>query len=93
MICEENKKKYKLYNSILENKNILSRNLELMQLTNSQLQPFSQLRVHEILDKPVAKLNRIKFSTLITEDRMWNNIPNYHTWLSDTFGKLLSNIE
>ena len=89
--CEQNKKRYKLYNTILENKPIMERNLALMQLTDTQLQPFSQLRANEILDKKVLPLNRMKFGKLITEDRMWNNIPNYHTWLEDTFGKIIIN--
>ena len=69
----------------------MERNLALMQLTDTQLQPFSQLRANEILDKKVLPLNRMKFGKLITEDRMWNNIPNYHTWLEDTFGKIIIN--
>jgi hypothetical protein len=87
--CEQNKKKYKLYSTILENKNIVERNYALMQLKDTQLQPFTQLRVNEILNKPIGVLNRMRFSKLISEDRMWNNIKNHHTWLSDTFGRLL----
>jgi DNA polymerase-1 len=87
--CEQNKKKYKLYSNILENKNIVERNHALMQLKDTQLQSFTQLRVNEILDKPIGILNRIRFSKLIAEDRMWNNIKNHHTWLTDTFGKLI----
>lgn len=86
--CELNKKKYKLYNNILENKNILNRNYELMQLKDTQIQSFTQLRVNEILNKEIPILNKMKFSMLITEDRMSNNIPNYHAWISDVFGKL-----
>jgi DNA polymerase-1 len=90
--CEQNKKKYQLYSNILDNKLIMERNLALMQLHDTQLQSFSQLRVHEILNKPVPPINRIRFSTLINQDKMWNNIPNYHTWLSEVFGKLYTNV-
>lgn len=88
-ICEENKKKYKLYNTILENKNIMERNRQLMQLKDTQLQSFTQLRVNEILKKPVVALNRLRFGQLLSEDRMWGNIPNHHTWLTDVFGRLI----
>lgn len=88
--CEQNKKKYKLYNTILENKNILDRNYALMQLKDTQLQPFTQLRVNENLDKPLNILNRVRFGKLLAEDRMWNNIKNHHTWLSETFGRLIT---
>ncbi len=90
--CESNKKKYKLYNTILENKNIMERNHALMQLKESQIQSFSQLRVNEILKKEIPKLNRIKFSSLIAEDRMWSNIQNHNTWLTETFGRVNSYI-
>jgi 5'-3' exonuclease len=89
-VCEQNKKKYKLYSSILENKQILERNKTLMQLKDTQLQSFTQLRVHEILDKPVGILNRVKFGQLLAEDRMWGNIQNHHTWLNETFGRLIT---
>ena len=89
--CEQNKKKYKLYSNILENKNIVERNYALMQLKDTQLQSFTQLRVNEILNKPLGMLNRVRFSKLLAEDRMWNNIKNHHTWLSETFGKLILN--
>lgn len=89
LYCEQNKKKYKLYSTILENKSIVERNYALMQLKDTQLQSFTQLRVNEILNKPIGILNRVRFSKLLTEDRMWNNIKNHHTWLSDTFGRLI----
>jgi DNA polymerase-1 len=89
-VCEKNKKKYKLYNSILENKEILERNKLLMQLKDTQLQSFTQLRVHEILNKPVGILNRVRFGQLLAEDRMWGNIQNHHVWLNETFGRLIT---
>ena len=89
--CELNKKKYKLYSTILENKDIMDRNKQLMQLKNTQLQPFTQLRVNEMLNKKVSILNRVRFSKLLAEDRMWSVLPNHHTWLSDSFSKLIIN--
>jgi 5'-3' exonuclease len=86
--CENNQSKYKLYRNILENKNIVERNYTLMQLKDTEIQSFSQLRINEILDVPVKKLDRFSFSKLITEDKMWNNIPNYQVWLNESFGKL-----
>jgi len=85
---EANKKKYKLYNTILENKSIMERNRELMQLKNTQLQSFTQLRVNEVLNKPVNKINRIKFGQLISADRMSGNLPDYQYWLTDVFGRV-----
>ena len=86
--CENNQSKYKIYRTILENKDIVERNYTLMQLKDTEIQSFSQLRINEILDQPTKKLDRMGFSKLVTEDKMWNNIPNYQIWLNECFGKL-----
>ena len=59
-----------------------------MQLKDTQIQSFTQLRIEEIVDVEIPKLNRILFSKLITEDQMWNNIPNYQIWLNECFNTL-----
>ena len=86
--CENNSSKYKLYRTILENKDIVERKYTLMQLKETDIQSFSQLRINEILDLPTKKMDRIGFSKLVTEDKMWNNIPNYQIWLNECFGRL-----
>lgn len=85
---DSNKGKLKLYDSILDNKDILNRNYELMQLHESQIQSFTQLRINDIIDQSKLKLNRFEFSKLVTEDKIWNNIPNYQIWLGEVFTKL-----
>lgn len=91
--CENNSGKYKLYRTILDNKEIVERNHLLMQLKNTEIQSFSQLRINEILDQPTKKLDRVSFSKLVTEDKMWNNIPNYQIWLNECFGKLTTLVQ
>lgn len=86
--ADTHKGRYKLYDTILENKSILERNYALMQLNVSEMQGFTQLRVNEIIDANVTRLNRFEFSKLVNEDKIWNNIPNYQIWLSENFGKL-----
>ena len=36
------------------------------------------------------KIDKMTFSRLITEDKMWSNLPNYMVWLNETWGKLNS---
>lgn len=86
--ADTHKGKYKLYNTILENRDILERNYALMQLNTCEMQGFTQLRVDEIIDSNTTRLNRFEFSKLVTEDKIWNNLPNYQIWLSESFGKL-----
>jgi DNA polymerase-1 len=86
--CDTHKGKYKLYDTILDNRATLERNYQLMQLNTSEMQSFTQLRVNDLMDENVQRLNRFEISKLITEDKIWNNLPNYQIWLSENFGKL-----
>ena len=90
---ENNKSKYKVYQTVLDNKLLLERNYSLMQLKDTQVQSFTQLRIEEIIKTPVRRIDKMSFTKLITEDKMWNNIPNYHIWLQECFGKLNSFVE
>lgn len=87
---ENYKSKYKIYERVLDNKLLIERNYELMQLKSSSIQSFTQLRIEEIIKKQVPKIDKMTFSRLITEDKMWSNIPNYMVWLNETWGKLNS---
>lgn len=87
---ENYKSKYKLYERVLDNKLLLERNYELMQLKTTGIQSFTQLRIEEVIQKPVPKIDKMSFSKLITEDKMWSNLPNYMVWLNETWGKLNS---
>ena len=87
---ENHKSKYKIYERVLDEKLLLERNYELMQLKTTGIQSFTQLRIEEIIKKPVPKIDKMTFSKLITEDKMWSNIPNYMVWLNETWGKLNS---
>jgi DNA polymerase-1 len=83
-----NKSKYKIYSNILDNIDILKRNYELMQLYDTQLQSFSQLRIEEIVEKSNPLLNKIELLKMITRDQMWNQIPNNATWINECFNRL-----
>ena len=86
--CDTHKDGLKVYQSILSNWSVVERNYALMQLTESQVTSFAQLHIKECLDNPIPKLNRFEFSKLITQDKLWNNLPNYGSWLTECFGKL-----
>jgi 5'-3' exonuclease len=86
--CESNKGKLKIYDKILEQKDIVERNYQLMQLTDTQLQTHAQLKVNEILNTGSPKLNKIEIVKLIKEDKLWNNLPNHMSWLDECFSKL-----
>jgi 5'-3' exonuclease len=85
--AESHKGKLKVYDTILENKSIVNRNFDLMQLKDTIISTFSQLNINDILKKK-NRLNRYAFNNMITEDRMWNAIPGHGVWLETTFKKL-----
>lgn len=84
---ENNKGKYKIYETILENKNIVERNYQLMQLSDTIIATFAQLNIGDILKKK-NKLNRYEFIQMVKEDKLWNALPNHGVWLETTFKKL-----
>jgi DNA polymerase-1 len=88
--AENNNGKYKIYERVLADKLTMERNHELMQLKSTQIQSFTQLRIEEIIQKPVPRINKMAFSKLINEDKMWNNIPNYTVWLNETYSRINS---
>lgn len=84
---EVNKGKFKVYETILNNKNTLNRNYELMQLNDSIIATYAQLNIGDIIKKK-NKLNKFGFVKMVTEDKLWNAIPDYAVWLNETFRKL-----
>jgi 5'-3' exonuclease len=86
--CEKNIDKLKVYQTLIDNKIIFERNILLMQLIDTLLQPTTQLNINDILSKPITKLNRYEFIKLINEDQMKNNLQNYNIWLNEVWTRL-----
>jgi len=87
---ENNIKKYKIYENVVEGKDILKRNFTLMQLHSSIIQPFTQLKINDIIERPVPTLNNFEFSKMIYEDCMFNVFENYNSWLNETWASINS---
>lgn len=83
--AEANKDKYKVYCTFLENRDIFERNIQLMQLSETYVPTYSQLNINDSLNAEGRKMSRASFTRLITEDKMWTNISNHQTWLTETF--------
>lgn len=85
---EANMGKLKVYQNVLDNKSILHRNYELMQLSETSLTTLNQLYVSDVLNKVELRINHLDFMRMITQDRMTNAIQDYTQWLIDCFGHL-----
>lgn len=78
--------KYKIYEKIVEGAQILDRNYKLMQLKESIASSISQMHINDCLNKAkIPNLDRFAIVKLITEDKMWNNLPNHQIWVNETF--------
>ncbi len=84
--AEANRGKYKIFDKVVEAAAILERNYALMQLQESIASTMSQLHISDCLNRgKIPRLDRYSLVKLITEDKMWNNLPNHQIWVNETF--------
>lgn len=84
-----NKDKYKLYEKVLDGKDILQRNVALMQLKESLLTTTAQLMVNELLEtEQIPLMDRNAFVKMVVHDGMLNNFPDHQSWLTEVFAPL-----
>ena len=82
--------KLKFYAKVVEGEEILVRNYNLMQLTETLIQPFTQLKITDILTKTVPHLNDFKFIQMINDDGINVLAENYdyNKWKNDVWSRL-----
>lgn len=83
------KNKYKVCDNIYNGKEILDRNVALMQLKDTALSVQAQLHCNECLEtSKIPMLDRNAFYKMVREDMIDNNLPNHINWINDVFGPL-----
>ena len=82
---EIHKNKFKPYETILNTKNIIIRNYDLMQLKNTILSTHVQLNIEDLIKKK-NKLNRFEFIKITREDKIGDVISLL--WLNEVFTNL-----
>jgi 5'-3' exonuclease len=84
--AEKCRGKIKIYDKVIDGASVLTRNYALMQLKDTIATTISQLHINDCLNRvKIPRLERYGLVKLITEDKMWNNIPNHQIWLNETF--------
>ena len=78
----------KLAADILNSRQMLNLNRELMQLTEVDIPGRTKQSILQIVQKSISKLSKVKFLSMIIEDSLNLNIKNPELWLKDTFGSL-----
>lgn len=86
--AKENEDGPKVYKTLLEHEDILRRNVELMQLSESNLNLALKMRVMELVDQPINKTAKLQFHKMLVEDSMTTAIKNVDMWLREVTTKL-----
>ena len=86
-------KKTKLLENIRNNYTLIKRNYLLMQLKNVDISNYNKLKIQNVLQEEIPKLIKYKFSVIFMQDKLWSQIPNMESWITefiklDRFGKL-----
>ena len=84
----EQSPKIKIYQSLIAQEDIIRRNIQLMQLSDSNISSHSKLSIIDKLGEKVNKTSKIKFYSMLTEDKMTTAIKNVDMWLRDVTQKL-----
>jgi DNA polymerase-1 len=86
--ADDNRNKLKIHESVCGGQQLLHRNYELMQLKNVNIADSNKLRIKELTDVPTTKLNKLQFIKMFNEDKAYSVMPDYNTWLNQTFQTL-----
>jgi len=78
----------KLKNKILENKDVVELNYNLMQLSDPDISSSIKSNVRNIIDSPINRLNSFQFKKEFMIDKLYTAFKNVETWLVNTWSDL-----
>jgi DNA polymerase-1 len=80
--------KMKIYQKVAEAEKDVRLYFEIIQLGVSNINMSSKMKIIGMMEQPHNKLAKIKFHTMLIEDRMTTAIRNVEMWLKETTSKL-----
>ena len=86
--AEDGKDRYKIYKSVVESKDQVDLNHNLMQLKNVDIAGNLKMFIHDKVTGPVDKLNTFEFKKMFMRDKMYTVIKDLDTWLATSFNAL-----
>ena len=89
-ICEERKGTYKIYDTILDNKDIILRNKEIMSLSELTITGSEKLKILERFNEDDKKFDKMDFLRVGTKYKMLQNWRNINDWLMSTFNNIIT---
>jgi 5'-3' exonuclease len=79
------KKKPKVIENILNNKELVDRNIQLMNLHEGIMGSDSRLRVANTFNNTLPSLNKYSLTKLLMKAKLLGAFPNYDSWISQNF--------
>ena len=87
--AEVEKDKYKVFQTIIDSKNIIERNFDLMQLDNPDISGTTKLKIVERFREEVEPLDKMKFIGLGMRYKILQKWTDVNDWLRSSFGNLI----
>ncbi len=75
----------KKYKTILESKDIIEKNYELMNLKSLDIPGTCATNIRNIINAPIPLMNKMEFQRLFMQDKMWSTMKNLPEWLNSTW--------
>ena len=88
-LCEEKKGKIKIYNDILEAKDQILMNEELMQLKDPDISGIIKMNVLDKFNESLNPINKLDFMKVCLKYKVVNNFGDLNDWLKATFGNII----
>ena len=85
--------RYKIYKSVVESKDQVDLNHNLMQLKEVDIAGSIKLMIHDKVTGPVDKLNTFQFKKMFMSDKMYTVIKDLDSWLATSFNTLNAYIQ
>jgi len=86
---EETKGKIKIYKDILQSKNQILLNRELMQLDDVDISGNIKMKTLDRFNEPIEPLHKMNFMKILLKYKVIGNFGDINDWLKTTFGNLI----
>lgn len=81
-------KKYKIHETVAQNKELIELNYRLMQLKNVDISGNIKMLIMNLVNKEINKMDVLSFKRMFMEDKMYTVIKDLDNWISSAFNPL-----
>lgn len=81
-------KKYKIHETVAQNKELIELNYRLMQLKNIDISGNIKMLIMSLINEEINKMDVLSFKRMFMEDKMYTVIKDLDNWISSAFNPL-----